>query len=106
MKTSILLALLSILAATNPAATSGSLATDDLLDIIVWGVAQPDEPTIFHERVDPTGQINLPMIGIVSVKGLSPQQASAKIDGAFRAKQVIKEPHAQVKVVESGPSVS
>jgi polysaccharide export outer membrane protein len=91
----------------SPAAPVGSdlggahplrLSAGDLLDIKVLGTTDPDfAPKL---RVDNQGMIVLPYAGPLVVAGRTAEDAGLLIESAFREKDVLKDPHVSVTVLE------
>jgi len=96
-------------AATSDAAkgelnTLGTAASPDSFvldtgDIVKVSVFQnPDLTT--ETRVDESGDITLPLIGAVAVRGLAPRSVESKVAGAFVQGHFLKEPQITVNVVQ------
>jgi polysaccharide export outer membrane protein len=74
------------------------LSSGDLLDLKVLGTTDPDfSPKL---RVDEQGSITLPYAGVVMVSGLTAEDAGRAIEARFREKDVLKDPHVSVTVLE------
>jgi polysaccharide export outer membrane protein len=80
------------------ATTSNALLLDigDLLDVRVFDTPELSEKL----RVDDRGEIVLPVGGAVSVKGLTAEQAETAIEERFRQKNILRDPHVEVFVLE------
>ena len=88
-------------AAPAAAADSGPdekllLDVGDLLDVRVFDTPELSEKL----RVDDRGEITLPVAGAVSVKGLTAEQAQTVIETRFRRKDILRDPHVEVLVLE------
>jgi polysaccharide export outer membrane protein len=74
------------------------LSSGDLLDVKVLGTTDPDfAPKL---RVDETGSISLPYAGPVKVAGRTAEDAGLLIEATYRDKDVLKNPHVSVTVLE------
>jgi polysaccharide export outer membrane protein len=74
------------------------LSAGDLLDIKVLGTTDPDfSPKL---RVDGQGSITLPYAGALRVTGRTAEDAAFLIEARFREKDILKDPHVSVTVVE------
>jgi len=95
------------LAAANSAAPPASnstsahplrLSSGDLLEVKVLGTTDPDfSPKL---RVDDTGSISIPYAGPVKVVGRTAEDAGLLIEATYRDKDVLKNPHVSVTVLE------
>jgi polysaccharide export outer membrane protein len=94
--------------ATTPAQPSGNsaagvahplrLSAGDLLDVKVLGTTDPDfSPKL---RIDGQGAITLPYAGTVRVAGRTAEDAALLIEATFRDKEILKDPHVSVTVLE------
>src|SRR6266851_7901883 len=86
-------------AQTEPAATrsAGSphdllIGAGDLLEVSLYGM--PDFKT--DVRVNSGGEISLPMLGTVSVRGLSVEQGATLIERNLSEKGIFNDPHITV----------
>jgi polysaccharide export outer membrane protein len=74
------------------------LSAGDLLDIKVLGTVDPDfSPKL---RVDDQGAITLPYAGALPVAGMTAEDAGRAIEARFREKDILKDPHVSVTVLE------
>ena len=74
------------------------LSAGDLLDVKVLGTTDPDfSPKL---RVDEQGAITLPYAGSLSVAGMTAEDAALRIEARFRDKDILKDPHVSVTVLE------
>jgi len=74
------------------------LSAGDLLDVKVLGTTDPDfSPKL---RIDAQGVITLPYAGAVRVAGRTAEDAALLIEATFRDKDILKDPHVSVTVVE------
>jgi protein involved in polysaccharide export with SLBB domain len=78
-------------------APSYALAPNDLLEIRVF----QEDDLASRLRISPSGTINFPLIGVVTVGGLSPQEAAAAIRAKL-AKDYLVNPQVTVTVFEYG----
>ncbi len=90
--------------ATVPETSNGGsahplrLSAGDLLDVKVLGTVDPDfSPKL---RVDEQGAITLPYAGSVRVAGRTAEDAGLLIEATFRDKEILKDPHVSVTVLE------
>ena len=68
----------------------------DLLDVVVF-----DTPELSaHVRVTQDGFVNMPVLGRVDLNGLNTDQAARRIETQFRQRNLLREPHVTVFVVE------
>jgi polysaccharide export outer membrane protein len=90
-------------APAQPAVAGGGahplrLSAGDLLDVKVLGTVDPDfSPKL---RVDDSGAITLPYAGRVRVAGRTAEDAALLIEATFRDKDILKDPHVSVSVLE------
>lgn len=74
------------------------LSAGDLLDVKVLGTTDPDfSPKL---RVDEQGSITLPYAGTLPVAGMTAAAAGRAIEARFREKDILKDPHVSVTVLE------
>ncbi len=76
------------------------LGPGDSIGLQVYG--QPDLSTTAYIADD--GTLSVPLAGDVQVAGLSPAQASGKIEAAFKARKILVDPHVTLTVTQSGAS--
>src|SRR5271157_5967029 len=77
---------------------NGALLLDagDVLEVRVF-----DTPELSGKfRVDSHGNITLPVGGTVEVKGLTPEQVQTSIEQRFRQREILRDPHVEVFVLE------
>ena len=72
------------------------LDVGDLLDMRVFDTPELSEKL----RVDDLGQITLPVAGALTVKGMTVEQAQSAIADRFRQKNILRNPHVDVLVLE------
>jgi polysaccharide export outer membrane protein len=83
---------------TNSGAHALRLSAGDLLDVKVLGTTDPDfSPKL---RVDDRGSITLPYAGSLPVAGMTAEDAALRIEARFREKDILKDPHVSVTVLE------
>ncbi|HUY82704.1 MAG TPA: polysaccharide biosynthesis/export family protein [Acidobacteriaceae bacterium] len=75
-------------------------------DILSVQVFDTPELSMDSVRVSEGGQINLPVLGLVEVKGLNPIQAAVRIESELRSNGLMQEPHVTVSVVEFASQVA
>lgn len=81
---------------SSDAAFALLLDAGDLVDIRVF-----DTPDLSEKlRVDNQGEITLPVGGVVKVKGLTAEQAQAAVEQRFRQRNILRDPHVEVFVLE------
>ena len=72
------------------------LDAGDLLDVRVF-----DTPDLSEKlRVDNRGEITLPVGGVIKVRGLTAEQAQLAIEQRFRQRNILRDPHVEVFVLE------
>ncbi len=86
-------------AAPNAAASSGTsrrllIGVGDDVDVSVYGVPELSQ----HARVGDSGEIYLPLVGKVTVGGLTSEEAQAAIEKKYAEGNFLKEPHVTVSV--------
>ena len=82
----------------NGGAHALRLSAGDLLDVKVLGTTDPDfSPKL---RVDERGSITLPYAGSLPVAGMTAEDAALRIEACFREKDIVKDPHVSVTVLE------
>jgi len=82
----------------DTSASGGALLLDagDVLEVRVF-----DTPELSGKfRVDSHGNITLPVGGTVEVKGLTPEQVQNSIEQRFRQRDILRDPHVEVFVLE------
>jgi polysaccharide export outer membrane protein len=88
----------SVQNSTSGGAHALRLSAGDLLDVKVLGTNDPDfSPKL---RVDEQGAITLPYAGAVRVAGRTAEDAALLIEATFRDKDILKDPHVSVTVLE------
>jgi polysaccharide biosynthesis/export protein len=74
-----------------------AIGPGDVLDVEVFDTPELSLPTA---RVSQTGQVTLPVLGMVEVEGLNAEQAARQIETEMRARGILLDPHVTVSVVE------
>jgi polysaccharide export outer membrane protein len=69
-------------------------------DVLNVQVFDTPELSIDTARVGQNGQVSLPVLGLVSIAGLNPEQAARQIESDLRTRGIMIEPHVTVSVVE------
>lgn len=83
-------------AVSPPAVHALQISAGDLLELDVF-----DTPELSTKlRVDEDGGVTLPVAGTLPIKGLTAEQAGRAIEVCFRDKDVLKDPHVTVTVLE------
>ncbi len=86
---------------TDLATSPVTLGPGDLVRVTVFGHPELSTPIVANPsgtRVDPEGNLSLPLIGSVVVKDLSVGAARTAVEAAFE--RYVKEPHVDLSVVE------
>lgn len=73
------------------------LGPGDSVNIQVYG--QPDLSTTVYVADD--GTVSIPLAGNVQVAGLSPTQASGRIESALKTAKILVDPHVSITVTQS-----
>src|SRR5215467_5339664 len=74
---------------SRPTAHALQISPGDLLDLNVF-----DTPELSGRlRVDEHGNISLPLAGVLSVSGMTAEQAGLAIEAQLRQTDVLKDPH-------------
>jgi len=82
--------------AAPAAAPALKISSGDLLELVVF-----DCPELSGKlRVNAAGEVTVPVAGAVKIAGLSAEEAASAIEEDFRAKDVLKNPHATVFILE------
>lgn len=72
------------------------ISAGDLLELNVF-----DTPELSGKlRVNEAGEVTVPVAGQVKVAGLTAEEAAAAVEQSLRAKDVLKDPHASIFIVE------
>lgn len=72
------------------------LDAGDLLDVRVFDTPELSEKL----RVNPHGEITLPVGGTVTARGLTSEQLQSAIEQRFRQRNILRDPHVEVFVLE------
>lgn len=73
------------------------LGPGDSVSVQVYG--QPDLSTT--QYVSDDGTLSIPLAGSVQVAGLSPAQASARVEGALKSAKILVDPHVTITVTQT-----
>ena len=73
------------------------LGPGDSVSILVYG--QPDLSTTVYVADD--GSVAVPLAGTIPVAGMSPAQASARIEAALKAAKILVDPHVTLTVTQT-----
>lgn len=76
-----------------------SLGPDDILDIGILALDEPDTVTTLNRTVGEDGTVALPLVGDVRIAGLNTRDATAHITGQYAGKY-LKNPQVSVTIVE------
>ena len=77
-------------------APTGPLRTGDLVRVVVTDLRGPGVESVINTQVDEQGNVDLPIIHLVKVVGLSEVAAAAAIDRAFRDANLLQNAGATV----------
>ena len=81
---------------SRPSAHALQISAGDLLDLNVF-----DTPELSTKlRVDEHGNVSLPLAGVLTVSGMTAEQAGLAIEAQLRKTDILKEPHVSVTVLE------
>lgn len=80
-----------------------SIGAGDVLSVQVFDTPELSADSV---RVSQSGQINLPVLGLVRVQGLNPIQAAVRIESKLRSHGLMLEPHVTVSVIEFASQVA
>ena len=69
-------------------------------DVLNVQVFDTPELSIEAARVSQTGQVTLPVLGIIDIAGLNTTEAARRIESELRARGIMLDPHVTVAVVE------
>lgn len=76
-----------------------TLAPADLVRVIVY---QEDDLTC-RPRIDARGQINMPLLGEITIGGMTVVAAQATIEGAYKEARFLRNPQVTITVEEYAP---
>ncbi len=80
-----------------------SIGPGDILSVQVFDTPELSTDSV---RVSKNGEVNLPVLGLVNVKGLNPIQAAVRIESELRSHGLMLEPHVTVSVIEYASEVA
>lgn len=80
-----------------------SINAGDILSVQVFDTPELSTDSV---RVSQSGQINLPVLGLVNVQRLNPIQAAVRIESELRSHGLMLEPHVTVSVVEFASQIA
>lgn len=80
-----------------------SISPGDVLSMQVFDTPELSADSL---RVSQGGQVNLPVLGLINVKGLNPIQAAVRIESELRSHGLMIDPHVTVSVVEYASQVA
>ncbi len=86
----------------NPGNKKNYIHTLALADLIRVSIYQEDDLTT-HTRIDARGRINLPLLGEVTVGGMTVVEAQATIQNAYKEGRFLRNPQVTVNVEEYAP---
>jgi polysaccharide export outer membrane protein len=83
-----------------PGAGTSRIGVGDLLALTISSghTAEPIEPV--NVRVSPSGQVNVPLVGLVPVAGMEPFEAEQQIAAAAVQREVYRQPSVTLQVTE------
>jgi len=96
----------SIRAADAPTSQPSTIGSDDLIDVAIDDIAAPGVTTVFHERVDSTGTIHLPILGTMTVKGNKISDLQARVEKALIDKKLMAKPKVLIGRSEIGATAT
>jgi len=73
----------------------------DVLDISIFELIIPGQPSDLRRVVNEVGYITLPTIGSIKVAGLTPRQLELQIVDTLKAQGILQEPEVAVSVLQS-----
>ena len=81
----------------EPSAPKIAIGPGDVLDVQVF-----DTPELSSEavRVSQSGQVTLPVLGVVDIAGLNADQAASRIQSEMRTRGIMLDPQVTVSIVE------
>ncbi len=92
--------------ATNPATQGAPVQMNDLLEISVSHLFSTTQPTTIKKRVDSSGQIRLPYLGRLDVKGKTLLDIADTINQEYAQAYIIRDAKTRVIRIESGSAPS
>ncbi|MCE9616618.1 MAG: polysaccharide biosynthesis/export family protein [Lentisphaerae bacterium] len=75
------------------------LGPEDVLEITVFALERPGQPSVLSRRVNVDGKVNLPFVGDLQVAGLTARQAVKAVAAAYEG-TYLKNPQVDVNVTE------
>lgn len=72
-------------------------------DVVSVQIFDTPELSADAVRISHSGEINLPVLGLVGVNGLNPNQAAERIEAELHNRGIMLDPHVTVSVVELAP---
>jgi protein involved in polysaccharide export with SLBB domain len=100
------IAVISVSHGQQPAADSAKIRTDDLLEVGLRDLTAPNTTVAVVKRVDGNGQISLPWVGTLDVKGLTLDELAKRVNIIYAEKKLVQNINAHVKRLESGDNPS
>jgi RNA polymerase sigma factor (sigma-70 family) len=91
---------------TTPLIAVSQLDVDDLIEVDIVGLVNADVRTTYYKRLNPQGLISIPMVGTLTLKGLTTADAVTAIRQACRDRQLIQNAIVTVRLIESGKEAS
>jgi protein involved in polysaccharide export with SLBB domain len=76
------------------------LSAFDLLKITVYG-----QDDLYSERISDKGMLSVPLLGEISVGGLTVSEAAKRIEHAFVAQQYLRHPIVTISILDFAPKV-
>lgn len=95
---------LMVLPTTSVAAESAAptervgykLSTRDRIEVVIF-----DEPELtVAQRIDGNGQIRVPMLGTITIAGMTVREAEDFVEGQYVTNRLLKRPMATIRVIE------
>lgn len=78
-----------------------TVGPSDLLLVSIFELLVPGQDAVYQRRVDETGRIRLPQVGVVDVTGLSSSQLETRIGEILEQKGILRDPTVSVVLAEA-----
>lgn len=88
----------------KPYATQYTIGPGDLLAVSIYELILPDLDWVQTRRINELGELRLPVVGTLKVKGLRPEEVEKKISDELIARGVLTNPSVTIIVQESRQS--
>jgi len=90
------------IASTIPGSIMGPLSAGDIIDYSVYGVPEMTQ----RAHIDSAGNAYLPLLGSISLAGLTAEQAQKKLEDLLVAGGFLRNPHVTISVAEYANGIS